>query len=80
MIPPGVAGPEVENADVLVAVVPVADFAEPQASVDIAVAFDFLVPVSVVAIEVDSPGRPSFFAFPNIDYYASCSSFVEVVG
>ena len=75
LMPPGVAGPEVENADF-----PVADFAEPQASVYIAVAFDFLVPVSLVSIEVDSPGRPRFFPFPSIDYSASPSSSVEVVG
>ena len=61
-----------------VALVFIADLAEPQASVDIAVAFDFLVPVFVVAFEVDSSGRPRFLAFPNIDYYASCSSSVEV--
>jgi len=62
-----------------VALVSVADVAEPQASVDIAVAFDVLVPVSVVAVEVDSSGRPRFHAFPNVDYYASSSSSVEVV-
>ena len=59
---------------------PVADVAEPQAFVDIAVAFDFLVPVSVVVVEVDSSGRPRFLAFPNVDHYASSSSSVEVVG
>ena len=48
-------------------VVSVADVAGPQASVDIAVAFAFLFPVSVVAVEIDSPGRPKFPAFPNID-------------
>ena len=53
---------------------------EPQASVDIAVPFVFLVPVSVVVVEVDSPGRPRFFAFPNIDHFAIPSSSVEVVG
>ena len=53
---------------------------EPQASVDIALAFDVLVPVSVVALEVDSPGCPRFLAFPNVDYSASSSSSVEVVG
>ena len=52
----------------------------PQASADIAVAFVVLVPVSVVVVEVDSPGRPKFLAFPNVDYYASSSSSVEVVG
>ena len=61
-------------------VVSVADVAEPQASVDIAVAFVVLVPVSVVVVEVDSPGRPKFLAFPNVDHYASSSSSVEVVG
>jgi hypothetical protein len=61
-------------------VVSVADVAEPQASVDIAVAFDVLVPVSVVVVEVDSPGRPKFLAFPNVDHYANSSSSVEVVG
>jgi len=66
------------------ALVSAADLADPQnvgdIAVDIAVAFDVLVVVSVVAVEVDSPGRPRFFAFPNIDYYANCSSFVETVG
>jgi hypothetical protein len=53
---------------------------EPQASVDIAVAFVVLVPVSVVVVEVDSSGRPKFLAFPNVDYFASPSSSFEVVG
>lgn len=94
VISPCVAGPEVENTVVgvaaisevsepevvFVAFVFVADVAEPQASVDIAFAFDVLVPASVVAVAVDSSGRPRFFAFPNVDYYASSSSSVEVVG
>ena len=63
-----------------VAVVSVADVAEPQASVDNAVAFVVLPPVSVVVVEVDSSGRPKFLAFPNVDHYASASSSVEVVG
>jgi len=54
--------------------------AEPQASVDIAVAFDFLVPVSVVVVEVYSSEHPKFLAFPNVDYFASSSNSVEVVG
>ena len=54
--------------------------AEPQVSVDIAVAFVVLVPVSVVVVEVDSSGRPRFLAFPNVDHFASSSSSVEVVG
>jgi len=31
-------------------------------------------------VEVDSPGRPKFLAFPNVDPYASFSSSVEIVG
>ena len=65
---------------VFVALVSVADVAEPQASVDIALVFAVLVPVSVVVVEVDSSGRPTFLVFPNVDYYASSSSSVEVVG
>ena len=69
-----------EPGVVFAAVVSVADVAEPQASVDIAVAFVVLVPVSVVVVEVDSSGRPKFLAFPNVDHFASSSSSVEVVG
>jgi len=58
----------------------VPDVAEPQASVDIAPPFHVSAPVSVVAVEVDSPGRPRFAAFPNVDYRASPSSCSEVVG
>ncbi len=54
--------------------------AELQASVDIAVVFVVLVPVSVVVVEVDSSGRPKFFAFPNICSFPNCSSSVEAVG
>ena len=54
--------------------------AEPEASVDIAVAFVVLIPVSVVVVEVDSSEHPKFLAFPNVDYFASSSSSVEVVG
>jgi hypothetical protein len=70
----------VEPGVVFVAVVSVADVAEPQASVDIAVAFDVSVPVSLFVVEVDSSGRPKFLAFPNVDPYASSSSSVEVAG
>jgi hypothetical protein len=69
-----------EPGVVFVAVVSVADVAEPQASVDIAVAFVVLVPVAVVVVEVDSSGLPKFLAFPNVDHFASSSSSVEVVG
>ena len=70
----------VEPEVVFVAVVSIADVAEPQASVDIAVAVVVLVPVSVVVVEVDSSGRPKFLAFPNVVHFASSSSSVEVVG
>jgi hypothetical protein len=71
-----VAEPEV----VSVAVASVADIAEPQVSVDIAVAFVVLVPASVVVVELDSSGHPKFLAVPNVDHFASSSSCVEVVG
>jgi hypothetical protein len=81
VIPSGVACPEVEIAVagvaavsevaepvvVFVAVSFVADVAEPRVSVDIPLASDVLVPVSVVTVEVDSSGRPRFFVYPNID-------------
>jgi len=69
-----------EPGVVFVAVVSVADVAEPLASVDIAVAFAALVPVSAVVAEVDSSGRPTFVVFPNVDCYATSASSVEVVG
>ena len=68
-------------AVVFVAAVFVAvDVAEPQASVDIAVAVVFLVPVSVVAAGVDSPGHPTFVASPNACSFPSSSNSVEIVG
>lgn len=71
----GVAGiAEVAGPEVVDAVVGVAGIAELQVSGDIAPAFDVLVPVSVVAVEVYSSGRPRSRAFPNIDYFASSSS------
>jgi hypothetical protein len=64
-----------------VVVVSIAHVAEPQASGDIAAAIAVLVPVSVVVAEVDSSGHPTkFLAFPNVDYFASSASSVEVVG
>jgi hypothetical protein len=65
---------------VLAAELEVVFVSEPQASVDTAVAFVALIPVSVVVGEVDSPGRPRFLAFPSVDHFASSSSSVEVVG
>ena len=62
------------------ALVSLADVAEPQASVDIALAFDVLAPAPVVATDLDSSGRPRFLSFPNGDYAASSSSSVGVVG
>ena len=80
---PGVVpfvGPEVSEPEVVfVALFFVADVAEPQASVDIALAFDFLGPVSAVEVEVYSFGRPRFLFSPSIDYSASSSSSVEAV-
>ncbi|HEX7407158.1 MAG TPA: hypothetical protein VF515_05840 [Candidatus Binatia bacterium] len=69
-----------EVAESVVAFVVVGVVAGPQASVGIALAFDVSVPVSVVAVEVDSPGCPRFLAFPNVDYSASSSSSVQVAG
>lgn len=71
------AAAELSREVVFVAAVSVAaDVAEPQASVDIAVAFVALVPVSVVVVGVYNPGRPRLFSFPSIDYSASSSSSV----
>ena len=79
--------PEVVSQSVLVVVSQsvlvvesVFDVAEPQASVDIAVVFVVLVPVSVAVVEVDSSGRPKFLVFPNVGFFASYSSSVELVG
>ena len=69
-----------ESEAVFVVVVSLADVAEPQASVDIAVAFAVSVPVSAVVVEVDNSGHPTFVAFPNVDCYATSASSVEVVG
>jgi uncharacterized small protein (DUF1192 family) len=69
-----------ESEVVFVAVVSLADVAEPPASVDIAVASVVLAPVSAVVAEVDSSGHPTFVAFPNVDCYATSASSVEVVG
>jgi hypothetical protein len=69
-----------EPGVVFVVLASIADVAEHQASVDTALAFDVLLPLSVVAVGVDIYGDPSFLAFPNIDFYSSSSSSVEVVG
>ena len=93
VILPGVAGPEVENAAVGVAVVAVdpevselvfvvvdiAYVSEPQASVDIAVVFVVLIPACVLVFEVDIPGPPRFFVLPKICSFANSSSSVEIV-
>ena len=90
--PSGIADPEVENVVVwaavhegsepwvvFVALVSVADVAEPHASVDIALASDVSVPVSVGMFEVYNSECPRFVAIPNVDYFASSSSSFEVV-
>jgi len=74
------AAAELSSQVVVLVAEPVFDVAELQASVDIVVVFVVLVPVSVVVVEVDSSGRPKFFAFPNICSFPNCSSSVEVVG
>jgi len=70
----------VEPEVVFVAVVSIPDVSEPQASVGIPAVFDALIPVSLVAVDVDSSGRPKFLAFPNVDHYATSSSSVEELG
>ena len=69
-----------EPGVVFVAVASAADAPEPPASVDIPVAFVVLLRVSVVVVEVDSPARPKSLAFPNVDYFATPASSVEVAG
>jgi hypothetical protein len=64
---------------VFAAIVSVVHVAEPQASADIAPAFDVLAHPSDVAVLVDSHERPRF-PFPTVYYYASSSSSVEVFG
>jgi len=61
-------------------VVPVSEFAEPPAFADSGHAFEVLVHLSVAAVEGDTFGRPKSFAFPNIEYYTSFSSSVEIHG
>ena len=83
--PEAVFEPEVvfEPRDIFepeVAFVVSADVAGPQASVDIAIAFAVLVPVSGVVVEADSSGHPKFLVFPNVDHYASYSSSGEAGG
>jgi len=57
-----------------------ADIVEPQASGNTPVPSAVSVPVSVVVVGADSPGRPTFFAFPNVDRRATAASSGEVVG
>jgi hypothetical protein len=65
---------------VVFGVLSVADVAGPQVSVDIAVAFVVLVPLSVLVVEGDSSGRPTSPAVPSGDSSASPASSVAVVG
>jgi len=66
--------------DVAVVLAALADAAEPPVSADIVFVFDVSTPAAVFAAGVDSPGRPRFFAFPNIDSCSSFSSCCEVAG
>ncbi len=62
-------------AAVPVAAVPVAaDIAEPQTSGNTLVPSAASVPLSVVVAVADSPGCPTFFAFPNADRCATAAS------
>ncbi len=61
-----------------VALLSIADVAEPRASDDIPVLFDVLVPLFVVVAQFDSSGRPSFFSLPSNVYHASSSNSFEV--
>jgi hypothetical protein len=67
----GVAEPEVAFA------VPFSIPSEPQVFVNIHIVFVVSIPVSVVVEGVDIFRRPTFFLFPNIDYYSKLSNFVE---
>jgi hypothetical protein len=78
---PGVVVLAVEpSPGVVVAVVSVADVAAPRASGNTPVPSAASAPVSVVVGEVDIPGHPTFFAFPNVEYYARSASSDEDVG
>ncbi len=74
-----VAAVAVDPEVVFVAVVSIADVAEPQASVDIAVVFVVLMPACVLVFEVDIPGPPRFFVLPKICSFANPSSSVGIV-
>jgi hypothetical protein len=66
---------------VFVAVVSAAaDIAEPQTSGNTPVPSAVSVPVSVVVVGADSPGRPMFSAFPNVDRCATAASSGGDVG
>ena len=65
VVEPGVGAVVVVIVEPAVAFVAVV--VEPQVAVDIALVVDVLVLVAVVAVEVGSPGRPRFLAFPNVD-------------
>ena len=67
-------------AAVAAAVSAAADIAEPQASGNTPVPSSVSVPVSVVVVGADSPGRPTFFAFPNVDRRATAASSGGDVG
>jgi hypothetical protein len=80
-----VAGPCPEAAEsypgaAFVAVVSVADVAEPRVSDNTPVPSAASAPVSAVVVEVDIPGHPTFFAFPNVEYYARSANSDEGVG
>ncbi len=73
---PAVVSAFVVSAAVAFAAASAADAAELQASVNTPEFFGVSDPASVEAAEVDSPGRPTFFAVPSAGYHASPSSYV----
>ena len=74
------AAADIAAALFVAAVSAAADIAEPQASGNTPVPSAVSVPVSVVVVGADSPGRPMFFAFPNVDRRATAASSGGDVG
>jgi hypothetical protein len=74
------ASADIAAAVFAAAVSAAADIVEPQVSGNTPVPSAASVPVSVVVVGADSPGRPTFFAFPNVDRRATASSSGGDVG
>jgi hypothetical protein len=74
------ASADIAAAVFAAAVSAAADIVEPQVSGNTPVPSAASVPVSVVVVGADSLGRPTFFAFPNVDRRATASSSGGDVG